>query len=49
MLLIVAVILLLGWAGGLALKAGEFIHILAVVALILVGMHFLGELADTFT
>jgi hypothetical protein len=49
MLLIVAVILLAGWGGGLALHAGEFIHVLAVVAIMLIGMHFLGEIATTFT
>ena len=45
MLLIAAVILLLLWAVGLALHAGEFIHALAVIAIVLIGMHFLGSFA----
>jgi hypothetical protein len=45
MLLIAAVILFVIWGGGLALRAGEFIHIFAVVAVILIGMHILGGLA----
>jgi hypothetical protein len=45
MLLIIAAGLLLIWGVGLALRAGEFIHIFPVVAIILIGMHFLGEVA----
>jgi hypothetical protein len=45
MLLIIAAVLLLIWAGGLALRAGEFIHIFPVIAIILIGMHLLGEVA----
>jgi hypothetical protein len=46
MLLIAAVILLLLWAGGLALHAGEAIHALAVIAIVLIGMHLLGSIAS---
>ena len=41
MLLIIAIIILLFWGGGLALHvAGGLIHILLVVALIMFILHF---------
>ena len=42
MLLIIAVVLLLFWIGGLAFRiAGGLIHVLLVVALIVIVLHFL--------
>ena len=42
MLLIIAVVLLLFWFGGLAFRiAGGFVHVLLVIALIVIVLHFL--------
>lgn len=42
MLLLIAVILLIAWAGGFALNVvGSFVHVLLVLALIVVVAHFL--------
>ena len=41
MLLVIAILLLLFWGGGLAFRvAGGFIHILIVVALVMLILHF---------
>jgi hypothetical protein len=45
MLLIAAAILFLLWGGGLALRLGEYIHMLPVIGIILIGMHLLGSFA----
>ena len=43
MLLIIGIILIFLWAVGLAFKvAGNLIHILIVVALVMIVLHFLG-------
>jgi hypothetical protein len=47
MLLIAAGILFLLWGGGLALRLGEYIHMLPVIGIILVGMHLLGSFAPS--
>jgi hypothetical protein len=47
MLLIAAAILFLLWGGGLALRLGEYIHMLPVIGIILVGMHLLGSFAPS--
>jgi hypothetical protein len=42
MLLIIAIVLLLLWAGGLAFRvAGGFIHVLLVIGLIVIVLYFL--------
>ncbi len=42
MLLIIAIVLLLFWAGGLVFRvAGGLIHIILVIALIVFAIHFL--------